>query len=229
MLFSIVGAVVWVKLFDYLARNQVFDQKLSRKLVHITAGPLFVMTWALFSWDYQARLYALVIPALQAVRLMLIGTGVIQSPNTIRAVTREGDRKELLRGPLFYVVVLGAVTAGFWRDSIAGILVIALMCGGDGLADIVGRRFGSVKLPYNKNKSWAGSVAMLAGSLIMASALLLFFGRLGFVTVDLNHSLPIMAAIATVATIVESLPINQVIDDNMSVPVVAAVLGCFFL
>jgi dolichol kinase len=30
-----------------------------------------------------------------------------------------------------------------------------------GIADIVGRRFGKgLKLPYNKSKSWAGSVAM---------------------------------------------------------------------
>ena len=29
-----------------------------------------------------------------------------------------------------------------------------------GLADIMGRRFGSVKIPYNKQKSWAGSISM---------------------------------------------------------------------
>ena len=36
------------------------------------------------------------------------------------------------------------------------------MCGGDGLADLVGRRWGaSNRLPWNQNKSWAGSLAML--------------------------------------------------------------------
>lgn len=44
--------------------------------------------------------------------------------------------------------------------------VVALMCGGDGLADIIGRRFGSgAKLPHNSNKSWAGSAAMFTGAL----------------------------------------------------------------
>lgn len=229
MLFSLVGAVIWVKLFDFLARHQVFDRKLSRKLVHITAGPLFVLTWSLFSWAHQARFYAAVIPALQAVRLMLIGFGAIQSPNTIRAVSRGGDRQELLRGPLYYVLILGAVTAGYWRGSPAGLLVIALMCGGDGLADIVGRRFGSVKLPHNGNKSWAGSFAMLVGSLAMASVLVHLFVHLGFMTVDLWEALPAMAAIAAAATAVESLPINQWVDDNLSVPAVAAVLGYFYL
>ncbi len=43
-------------------------QKLSRKLVHITAGPLFVLTWPLFSWAPHSRYFAAVIPALQALR-----------------------------------------------------------------------------------------------------------------------------------------------------------------
>ena len=46
----------------------VILQKLSRKLVHITAGPLFVLTWPLFSCTPQSRYFAAVIPALQALR-----------------------------------------------------------------------------------------------------------------------------------------------------------------
>lgn len=43
-------------------------QKLSRKLVHITTGPLFVLTWPLFSSAPEARYYAAVIPVLQGIR-----------------------------------------------------------------------------------------------------------------------------------------------------------------
>ncbi len=61
------------------------------------------------------------------------------------------------------LVLIGA-TLLCWRDNPAGLIAIAMMCGGDGLADIVGRRWGnSAKLPYNDQKSWAGSAAMLAG------------------------------------------------------------------
>jgi len=35
-----------------------------------------------------------------------------------------------------------------------------------GLADIVGRRFGSQKLPYNRNKSVVGSIAMVFAGFI---------------------------------------------------------------
>ena len=45
-----------------------------------------------------------------------------------------------------------------------GVAVFSLMCGGDGLADIVGRRLGKThKLPWNASKSWAGSGAMFLG------------------------------------------------------------------
>lgn len=69
-----------------------------------------------------------------------------------------------MRGPLYYVLVLLAVTLCFWRDSPAAVVPVALMCGGDGIADIVGRRFGRGNpLPYNSSKSWAGSLAMFLG------------------------------------------------------------------
>ena len=72
-------------------------------------------------------------------------------------------RRELLRGPLYYVLVLMAVTVVYWRDSPIGITAIAMMSGGDGLADLVGRRFGTAKLPHNRQKSWAGTLAMFLG------------------------------------------------------------------
>jgi phytol kinase len=61
---------------------------------------------------------------------------------------------------LYYVVALVFCTVLFWRDSPLSIIALAMMCAGDGIADIVGRRFGSKKLPYNSDKSWAGSIAM---------------------------------------------------------------------
>lgn len=88
---------------------------------------------------------------------MALWQGVAMQPWRLR-------RGELLRGPLYYVLILAAVTVTYWRESAAGLLVIALMCGGDGLADIVGRRFGAAKLPHNHNKSWAGSLAMFLGA-----------------------------------------------------------------
>ncbi len=74
------------------------------------------------------------------------------------------NRQELLRGPLLYIGIVTAVTLLFWRESPVGLMVLCLMCGGDGLADVVGRRYGSARLPFNHNKSWLGSLAMFTGT-----------------------------------------------------------------
>ena len=88
---------------------------------------------------------------------MLLGWCVVQCSCCV-------CRSELLRGPLYYVLVLMAATTVYWRDSPVGVVAMSLMCGGDGLADVVGRRLGQGnRLPWNPAKSWAGSAAMLLG------------------------------------------------------------------
>jgi dolichol kinase len=54
------------------------------------------------------------------------------------------------------------------------------MCGGDGLADIVGRRLGAGnKLWFNTNKSAAGSAAMFVGGFGLSLVLTAVFHSLG--------------------------------------------------
>lgn len=226
-----IGATIWVKIFNTLAKRGVLDQKLSRKLVHSTAGPLFVLTWPLFSAAPGAKLLAAVVPALNATRLLLVGSGVVRDEGLVRSVSRSGDKGELLKGPLYYVLVLIGATLLFWRDNPAGLIAISMMCGGDGLADIVGRRWGTTaKLPYNEQKSWAGSAAMLAGGYGMSYGLITLFCSLGFFSCYPPAAmLGSLGTIALAATIVESLPINKVVDDNMSVPVVSVVLSLLLL
>ena len=78
-------------------------------------------------------------------------------------------RSELLGGPLYYVLVLAAATVLSWRTSAVGIIALAMMCGGDGLADIVGRNVKGPRLPYNPEKSVFGSLAMLLGALCLCA------------------------------------------------------------
>jgi phytol kinase len=140
--FAAVGSLVWVRIFDTLADRDLIDRKLSRKLVHISTGPLFVLTWPLFGAEPYSPLCAALVPALNAVKLMLIGSGVVEDPAAVKAISREGDRTELLRGPLYYCLTMVLATALCWRGSAVGFTALALMCGGDGLADVVGRRLG---------------------------------------------------------------------------------------
>ncbi|KAK9821980.1 hypothetical protein WJX81_001211 [Elliptochloris bilobata] len=202
------------------------DQKLSRKLVHMLAGPGFALCWPLFSMEPHARFCAALVPSLNVVRLLLLGFGVVKDEGTVKSMSRSGDRLELLRGPLYYVLVLIAGTLVFWRESPVGLVAISLMCGGDGLADIVGRRWGdAARLPWNRAKSWPGSAAMFLGGTAMALGSMAYFSALGFFDCDLVSAAGSVATIAAAATLMESLPLNRWLDDNLSVPGTAAVLG----
>lgn len=162
-------------------------------------------------------------------RLLAVGSGVVPDPGLVKSVSRDGDRTELLKGPLYYVVVLVSATLVFWRTNPAGLIAISMMCGGDGLADIVGRRLGSSKLPWNSAKSWAGSAAMFVGGMAMAAGFVALYCHLGyFECLQVTIMAPYIAAVCLACTLVESLPINQWVDDNISVPGVA-VLGSMLL
>jgi phytol kinase len=173
----------------------------------------------------QARLVAAAIPTLNLVRLLLVGSGALPDPGLVKSVSRQGDRSELLKGPLYYCLVLLGVTLAFWRTNPAGLIAVSMMCGGDGFADIVGRRLGgakALKLPWNASKSWPGSAAMFLAGLGMSAGFFALFCSLGFFECfSARVVLPYLAAVCAACTLVESLPINSWFDDNLSVPLVA--------
>jgi phytol kinase len=102
---------------------------------------------------------------------------------------------------------------------------VMLLCGGDGLADIVGRRLGRQKLPFNPNKSWAGSLAMFLGGYAFAAGFVLLFSRLGLLTppVEAPRAAWVVAVLALAATLLEALPVGEY--DNLTIAVSAVLLG----
>lgn len=221
-------AVAWLRLVDALAHRGLLAQRLSRKIIHIGTGPLFVLCWNLFSAEPWARWAAALVPLAITGQFVAVGLGWLRDEAAVKAMTRAGDAREILRGPVYYGVVFVVCTLAFWRHSPVGILALMLMCGGDGLADIVGRRWGARKLPFSPEKSWAGSAAMLAGSFGFAFGFLALFNGLGnFIPpLDLGAAAGAVAVIALAATLVEALPFRDI--DNITVTLAALGLGVWF-
>lgn len=90
-----------------------------------------------------------------------------------------------------------------------------------GVADIMGRKFGSIKIPYNQKKSWAGSISMFLFGFVISIGMLYYYSFLGYFQLNWVETVEKVALISLVATIVESLPITDVLDDNISVPLVS--------
>jgi phytol kinase len=219
-------AFLFLRSMDFIAHRGWIDSKLSRKVIHIGTGPIFVLCWLLFKDTPDARWLAALVPFAITVQFALIGLGVLKDEASVKAMSRSGDPREILRGPLFYGIMFVVLTLVYWKDSPIGMIALMMMCGGDGIADIVGRRIASPKLPWSREKSVAGSVGVFAGGWIL-SAIILFI----YITANVfagpfaTHLLP-LTAIALGGAIVESLPYRDV--DNISMTLASALIGHLF-
>ncbi len=218
-------ALLWLRLMDGLAHKGWIEPGLSRKIIHVGTGPLFVLCWNLYSGGVGARWLAALVPMAITAQFVLVGLGMVQDDAAVQAMTRHGDRREILRGPLYYGIVFVLCTVLFWRDSPVGILALMLMCGGDGLADIVGRRWGSSKLPLGGEKSWVGSMAMALGGFAFAFGFVWLFNALGYFqpALALGRTTVVIAVIALAAAVVEALPLRDV--DNLTLTLTGVILG----
>lgn len=205
---------VWVGIILLIAGwlNRYFsdDPELIRKVVHIGTGNVILLAWGLSipAWvGISASILA------SAVTLLSYQFPILPGINSV-------GRKSL--GTFFYAVSIGLLVAWFWaiaqpQYAALGILV---MTWGDGLAALIGQRFG--KHPYTiwgVKKSWEGSLAMFLVSCIVSSLILLTLQG------NLWSTALVSLAVATVATGLEAFSLYGI--DNLSVPLGSAALAFF--
>jgi phytol kinase len=216
-------AIAFLRLMDFLAQRGVIESWLSRKLIHIGTGPIFVLCWLMYPDVFIGRWLAALVPLVITLQFALVGLGLIKDEAAVKAMSRTGDRREILRGPLFYGIVFVALTLIYWKDSLIGIPALMIMCGGDGIADIVGRRIKSAKLPWSPEKSVAGSLSVFAGGWLLTLLIFGIYVFMGTFTGPMTRFLLPVTWVALGATLVESLPFKDV--DNLTIAAACALIG----
>jgi phytol kinase len=217
-------ALIWLRLNDFFAHRGWISGPLSRKIIHMGTGPIFVLCWLLFNdQDGLARYLAALVPLAITLQFVLVGTGIIKDPAAVQAMSRTGDRREILRGPLYYGIAFVVLTILFWKDSPVGIVALMILCGGDGLADVLGKRLRSNHLPWSQRKTWVGSASMLIGGWLFALVIVAIYVGAGQFTFPFSQYIPGITLISLAAAAVESLPLYDI--DNVTVPIVSVLLG----
>jgi len=216
-------AIAFLRLMDFFAHRGWIESKLSRKFIHIGTGPIFVLCWLMFPDVSSARYLAALVPLLITVQFILVGTGILKDDAAVQAMTRTGNPKEILRGPLFYGIMFVVLTIVYWKDSPIGITALMMMCGGDGIADIVGRRIKSPKLGWSREKSVAGSLSVFAGGALLTALILFVYVSLGVFAPPFSKYLLPIVWVALGGMLIESLPFKDI--DNITLTVVCALLG----
>jgi phytol kinase len=186
------------------------DPEIVRKVVHIGTGNVILLAWWL---DIPASVGITASILAGAVTLFSYRFPILPGINSV-------GRKSF--GTFFYAVSIGLLITWFWplqqpQYAALGILVMAW---GDGLAAVIGQRFGQHHYQvWGRQKSWEGSVAMCLVSYIVSSLILL--GVQG----NVWQTWVVSLAVALVATGLESFSMLGI--DNLTVPLGSAALGFF--
>lgn len=223
---TFASAVFWLRMINFLTGQGYLPADLGRKIIHIGTGPIFVICWLLFDNVPSARFFAAIVPLVITLQFILVGSGIIRDDKAVKSMSRSGDRREILKGPLYYGILFVIITLLFWLDTPIGIVSLMILCGGDGLADILGRRFGKVKIPWNPRKSLVGSLGMFLGGFALSIIIMAIFIQAGVFTEELIFFITPILVIVSIATLIESLPIDEI--DNITITLGSVISGMIF-
>lgn len=207
-----------VYVFSLVALMEVFVTRfglardLSRKITHIGAG-MIIAFLPLFDDTHWSKYLNVSIFAIWIFLLVQKGFFADINDEAVKTMTRTGDRRELLKGPLYFVIV-ATICGTFFYKTFEGVLAMAVLGWGDGMAPVIGSRYGKIKYQILSPKSVEGSLTMFVSAFV-ASLLLVQF----IVPQEYNFNrILILSAIATVA---EGISPKEL--DNFIIPL--AVIG----
>jgi phytol kinase len=204
--FTYLGILVLVA--EVLNRFITDDPELTRKIVHIGSGNVILLAW----WFDISR--AVIVSAAIIAGAIAIFSYFLPILPSIESVGRKSF------GTLFYAISMGILAAYFWLNTpqyaVIGILVMAW---GDGMAAIIGQRWGRHKYHIGEvTKSWEGSCAMAGAALFITVTIL------WAVEGNCWQTWTIAVVVALVATVAEAF--SKLGVDNLTVPLTSGFL-CF--
>ena len=92
---TLILALAEIRTLDFAAHRGWIESRLSRKLIHILTGPLFVLCWLLFPapdlWYY--RWLAALVPLLFTIQFALIGLGIVKDEASVKAIEIEENKE----------------------------------------------------------------------------------------------------------------------------------------
>ena len=190
---QIAPAAVWVGLIIFIAwvvyRFTDSEAEIIRKIVHIGMGNVILIAWWLDIPAYvgiTASVFASLITLLSYKFPILPG---------INSVGRQS------LGTFFYAVSIGVLMGIFWylHQPQYAVLGIMIMAWGDGLAALIGKRFGKHKyIVFGSQKSWEGSLTVTLSSYFICVTLLFI------VQGNIWQTWIISLIVALIATILEA-------------------------
>ena len=210
---QIALAAIWVLLILLIAwvvNRFANEPEIVRKIVHIGTGNVILIAWWL---DIPASVGITASILASAITLLSYRLPILPGINSV-------GRQSL--GTFFYSVSFGILVAWFWylQQPQYAALGILVMTWGDGLAALIGQRFGTHKYKvFGTEKSWEGSLTMMLVSYLVSSLILV--GTQG----NSWQTWAVSLVVAVIATALEAVSFLGI--DNLTVPLGSAALAFF--
>ena len=179
--------------------------EIKRQAVHIGLLVIALLLKYLTRWQ-----------AVAVLGLLLFITLFVMPQLTIRSHFYRELERRYSAGAVLYVLLLLVLLLVFPLPVVAASWAILAL--GDGAATLIGTHFKANALPWNPEKTFAGSIAFLVFGTLGASALLWWM----LPALEWRSVLFLGVKTTMVAAIVESLPWK--INDNITVPLASAVV-----
>lgn len=196
----------------FLGKLKLLNNEGTRKFIHISVSNW----WIIAMFYFENKLYAAFVPS-----IFIVLNFLSYRYTLVEAMERDGGKKDL--GTVYYpisLLILVLITFSDFSHPYVGGLGILIMGYGDGLAAIIGKKFGKHKYTIiNNEKSLEGSLSMFTVSFLISLILLSIY----------SPSLILIKAIivAGVATVLEAFsPFGL---DNLTVPILVSAFYQIFL
>lgn len=196
-----------VAVMNFCVTSFNLPQDISRKLTHIGAGSLIVFL-PLYNDLHWSKYLNVTIFVVWIILLIQKGLFASDDDEAVKTMTRNGNKSELLKGPLYFVIVATICGTLFYK-TFPGIIAIATLGWGDGIAPIIGSRYGKLKYEVLSSKSVEGSLSMFVAA---------FTASTFFVWLIIPTELDIVRILllSAIATVVEACSPKEI--DNLLIP-----------
>jgi len=193
-------------------KRHLYDlqKELFRKTIHMGTAFVPIMLHFFHSFTLTA-LSVTGLAYIVAEKMRMSGREVPLISDITAAAARRRDENKFVLGPV--TLVAGIIAAALlWNEKAAAVGILALAFG-DGLASLVGKAFGRIRIPFTFGKTAAGSLAC--------------FGAIFCTTFFVSQNCLLSLIIAFCGMAVEVLPLKDL--DNVLIPILLGGVAQYLL
>lgn len=209
-LVGVYGYVAFVVAISWFLRKRVNN---TRKIVHVLVGGI-VFFW----WLFESKEVMTFLAAMPFVPVLMLATP--RSPvgflkrSPLGARSSEGHHY----GLVLYAISWTVISYTLFEDLFAASIAIAAMSFGDGMGELIGRRYG--KMSYLPHRTIEGTAAVFGATLVAVFVLAWFyFDLLGYRGGTLPELLALFAVgVSGLTAMLEAVTPGSV--DNLVIPLV---------